>query len=63
MPDLVVPNIMFSDTETTRYLKNNMRVLLKSVLINLRLHTRENFFACTLVTVRAICRALSDDNK
>ena len=56
MSDRVVPNIICFQTQKQLTTLNNIQVSLKSVLIDLR--ARENIFACTLVIVRVICRAL-----
>ena len=55
MSDLVVPNIICFQTQKQLATLNKIRVLLKSVLIDLR--------ARNFVTVRAICRALVRERK
>ena len=60
MPDLIVSNIICFQTQKRLTTLKNVRVLLNGVLTDLRtrnfVHTKTS--ACTLVTVRAICRAL-----
>ena len=64
MSDLVLPNIICFQSQKQLATLNNIRVLLKSVWIDLRarnfVHAKTlcMHVASTLVTVRAICQAL-----